>query len=252
MNGIEGIIRFFQSGGFFMYPLLFILAIGTAIIAERVIILLRSRVDAARLWAQLSPVVLSKNYDEALQMCSGSHANRPLYHVIKSGIQGIKAHKSREDVQGITDEALMEVMPRLEARLHYLPNLANVATLIGLLGTIMGLIEAFTAVAVADPAQKAALLAKGISVAMNTTAFGLVVAIPMMLIYTFLQAWTNRVIDRLDEYALKLVNVSGHLFQGQSVAASASAQSNGGTRHQEDLSRAASEAASVESLSHGK
>ncbi len=217
MSNVEGIIRFFQSGGVFMYPLMFILAIGTAIIAERTLILMRSRVDAAALWRKLSPSLAANQYDEALKACSGPRFNKPLHHVVNTGIQGMKAARSREEIQGMTDEAVMEVMPRLEARLHYLPNLANVATLVGLLGTIMGLIDAFTAVGAADPAQKAALLAKGISLAMNTTAFGLVVAIPLMLIYTFLQAWTNRSIDRLDEYALKLLNFSGKVLQGVSA-----------------------------------
>lgn len=209
MSNLEGIVRFFQSGGVFMYPLMFILALGTAIVVERVMILMRSRVDAVALWRKLSSNLDSKKFDEALKACSGPHFNKPLHHVMKTGIQGMQMARSREEIQGMTDEAVMEVMPRLEARLHYLPNLANVATLVGLLGTIMGLIDAFTAVGAADPAQKAALLAKGISLAMNTTAFGLVVAIPLMLIYTFLQAWTNRSIDRLDEYALKLLNFSG-------------------------------------------
>ncbi len=222
MNGIEGIIRFFQSGGIFMYPLLLILAIGTAIIAERVVILFRSRVDEKQVWKQLSPVLSSEKLDEALQSCLKGGQDRPLHYVLCRGIEGMKSQTSRESIQGITDEAMLEVTPRLEARLHYLPNLANVATLIGLLGTIMGLIEAFTAVAVADPSQKSALLAKGISVAMNTTAFGLLVAIPMMLIYTFLQAWTNRMIDRLDEYALKLVNLSSRIFQEQAISSAAS------------------------------
>lgn len=215
MSSVEGIIRFFQSGGVFMYPLMFILALGTAIIVERVMILMRSRVDATALWRKLSPNLASNQFEQALAACTGPAFNKPLHHVLSTGIKGIKSARSREEVQGMTDEAIMEVMPRLEARLHYLPNLANVATLVGLLGTIMGLIDAFTAVGAADPAQKAALLAKGISLAMNTTAFGLVVAIPLMLIYTFLQAWTNRSIDRLDEYALKLLNSSGQLQQGQ-------------------------------------
>lgn len=227
MSDVEGIIRFFQAGGFFMYPILGILAIGTAIVAERVIILLRSRVDGAVLWKKLSPALLSNHFDEALRTCAGPNLNRPLHHVLSAGIRGMKASRPREDIQGMTDEAVMEVMPRLEARLHYLPNLANVATLLGLLGTIMGLIDAFTAVGAADPAQKAALLAKGISVAMNTTAFGLVVAIPFMLIYTFLQAWTNRSIDCLDEYALKLTNLSGPLLQGRSSNFAAAANGTG-------------------------
>ncbi|MFQ5588562.1 MAG: MotA/TolQ/ExbB proton channel family protein [Nitrospiria bacterium] len=251
MTFIEGVTRFFQSGGFFMYPLLLILAIGTAIVAERVMILLRSRVEAKGLWRKLGPMLLSGKFDEGLKSCPSTGRGRPLHYVLSRGIQGMKTEQSREAVEGLTDEAVLEVMPRLEARLHYLPNLANVATLIGLLGTIMGLIEAFTAVAVADPAQKAALLAKGISVAMNTTAFGLVIAIPLMLIYTFLQAWTNRTIDRLDEYALKLVNLAGQVFQG-GPSDTASARANRETPHSEDRPWSVGGPEVVEGVAHGQ
>jgi len=249
MSSVEGVIRFFQSGGVFMYPLMFILAIGTAIVAERTLILMRSRVDAAALWRKLSPALAANKFDEALKVCSGPRFNKPLHHVVSTGIQGMKATRSREEIQGMTDEAVMEVMPRLEARLHYLPNLANVATLVGLLGTIMGLIDAFTAVGAADPAQKAALLAKGISLAMNTTAFGLVVAIPLMLIYTFLQAWTNRSIDRLDEYALKLLNFSGQLLQGGS---SNGRTGNGTVEAEGDHKWRLGQGEAVEGMGHAK
>ena len=125
---------------------------------------------------------------------------------------------TREDVQGGIDEAMTKVIPRVEARLHYLPNLANVATLLGLLGTIIGLIQDFTAVSMADPAQKASLLAQGISVAMNNTAFGLIIAIPTMLAYTFLQSRANRIIESLEEHALRLVNLAGQMAKSEAVS----------------------------------
>lgn len=209
MNMVVTLIQFYRDGGVFMYPLVGILAISTAIVLERFIILMRSDVNAQKLWNKISPDIRSLRLDEAARSCSGS--KRPLSHVIVAGIGGMKRSLSREGIQGTMDEATMEVMPRLEARLHYLPNLANVATLLGLLGTIIGLIQAFTAVAVADPSQKATLLAKGISMAMNTTAFGLVVAIPIMLIYSFLQVKTNRILESLDIYALKLLNLSSQV-----------------------------------------
>ena len=101
----------------------------------------------------------------------------------------------------------MEVIPPLERRTPYLPILANVATLMGLLGTILGVIQAFSAVSAAEPSQKAVLLAHGISVALNMTAFGLIVAIPLILFYAFLQSRTTRIIDELDQYTTKLANV---------------------------------------------
>lgn len=105
------------------------------------------------------------------------------------------------------EEGLLESLPKLEKRTHYLSTFANIATLTGLLGTIVGLIQAFTAVANADPSQKAELLSSSISVAMNTTAFGLIVAIPLMLLFTFLQTKTNEIIDHQEMVGVKFLNI---------------------------------------------
>lgn len=227
MNSLETIVRFFQTGGVFMIPILLVLAIGTAIVVERIITLARCRVNGERLWGQLGPFVQNRKLEEAARVCS--HSRAPLYHVLSAGVRGMNRSLSREEIQGTMDEAMMEVVPRLDARLHYLPNLANVATLLGLLGTIIGLIEAFTAVSLADPSQKAAMLAKGISMAMNTTAFGLIVAIPLMLIYTFLQTRTNRIINTLDEFGLKLLNLSGQVIRESTITERIPLRANGGT-----------------------
>lgn len=223
MNTMVILIQFYRDGGVFMYPLVGILAISTAIVLERFIVLMRSEVNEQKLWNEVSTDLRSSRLEEAARSCA--HSKKPLAHVIAAGIDGMKHSLSREGIQGTMDEAAMEVMPRLEARLHYLPNLANVATLLGLLGTIIGLIQAFTAVAVADPSQKATLLAKGISMAMNTTAFGLVVAIPIMLIFSFLQVKTNRILESLDIYALKLLNLSSQWETKKGVLSS-----NGGRK----------------------
>ena len=101
----------------------------------------------------------------------------------------------------------MEALPEVEQRTHYLATLANIATLLGLLGTIIGLIQAFTAVAGADPADKADLLSASTSVAMNTTAFGLIAAIPMLLMHSYLQSKTSRLVDNLEMAAVKCLNL---------------------------------------------
>lgn len=101
----------------------------------------------------------------------------------------------------------MEVMPDLEQRTHYLATFANIATLLGLLGTIIGLIQAFTAVAAADPAEKADLLSSSISVAMNTTAFGLIVAIPLILFHSYLVTKTARLIETIEMAGVKCLNL---------------------------------------------
>jgi biopolymer transport protein ExbB len=107
------------------------------------------------------------------------------------------------------EEGVMEAVPRLEKRTQYLATLANIATLLGLLGTIIGLIEAFSAVANADPSEKAALLSRSISVAMNTTAFGLIVAIPLVLCHALLQTKTLEIVDSLEMAGAKLLNLLG-------------------------------------------
>jgi len=216
MNSLASIVKFFQDGGVFMYPNLLILAIATAIVLERLVVLARSGTSGERLWGQLAPMVQARRMDEAVRTCTQSM--RPLYQVLAGGLRAMKGPFTREDVQGGIDEGMTKVVPRVEARLHYLPNLANVATLLGLLGTIIGLIQDFTAVSMADPAQKASLLAQGISVAMNNTAFGLIIAIPTMLAYTFLQSRANRIVENLEEYALRLANLAGQMAKSEALS----------------------------------
>jgi biopolymer transport protein ExbB/TolQ len=122
------------------------------------------------------------------------------------GLNRVRSARRREDVEQAMEESLMEVMPRLEKRTHYLATFANIATLLGLLGTIVGLISAFTAVANANPADKADMLSASISVAMNTTAFGLIVAIPLLLVHTLLQTKTTEIIDSLEMASVKFLN----------------------------------------------
>lgn len=207
MTSLAAVVKFFQDGGFFMYPNLLVLAVGTAIVLERMVVLARAGANGEKLWGQIASSIQARRMDDAVRTCTQSHA--PLHQVLAGGIRAMKGHFTREDVQGAIDEGMTKAIPRVEARLHYLPNLANVATLLGLLGTIIGLIQDFTAVSMADPAQKATLLAQGISVAMNNTAFGLVIAIPLMLVYAVLQSRANRIVETLEEYSLRLVNVAG-------------------------------------------
>ena len=133
---------------------------------------------------------------------SSSHASR----LVRSGMSTMSVSQQREDILASMQEASMECVPHLEKRTAYLATLANVATLLGLLGTIVGLIAAFTAVADADPATKATLLSQSISVAMNTTAFGLISAIPLLLIHALLQSKTAQVVDGLDIVCVKFIN----------------------------------------------
>lgn len=120
----------------------------------------------------------------------------------------------------------MEVMPRLEKRTQYLATLANIATLLGLLGTIIGLIAAFTAVASADPSQKASLLSQSISVAMNTTAFGLMSAIPLLLLHSILQTKTNEIIDSFEMAGIKVLNLINDGTGGRPASAPRASQND--------------------------
>ena len=209
MGIILGIIGFFKAGGLFMFPIMLILAIGTAIIIERFKFLKRTWTDGNVLWAKLEESIKSKRIDDAIRECSLSDAALP--KVLAAGLEKAKTVKlnrdSREELENHLEEAMLDVIPQLERRTHYLPTLANVSTLLGLLGTIIGLIQSFQSIAVADPSQKAFLLAQGVSVAMNTTAFGLIVAIPIMLCYSYIQSRTIKTVDALDAYSIKLVNL---------------------------------------------
>ncbi|MFQ5455759.1 MAG: MotA/TolQ/ExbB proton channel family protein [Nitrospirota bacterium] len=205
MDFVELLANFFKGGGIFMYPILLILSLGTAIIIEKMIYLLRSGANGNALWKEIRPFIISNKIDDAIKSCERS--NVPLYKMLRTGLVSAKDTESREDIESSLEETLLEVLPKLERRTHYLPALANVATLLGLLGTIIGLIQAFQAISVAEPSQRAAILAQGVSVAMNTTAFGLIVAIPIMLSYSFLQSRTVKIIDSLDEFSLKLINL---------------------------------------------
>jgi len=207
MNIINVIGNFFTEGGFFMYPVLFVAALGTAIVIERMIYITLSSADAESLWKQIRTALSDHRIDDAIKACQPG--KRPVQHVLLAGLRAAKPAGARELVQRSMEEAMLEVLPPLERRTPYLPILANVATLLGLLGTIIGVIEAFAAVSAADPSQKAVLLAHGISVALNMTAFGLMVAVPLILFYAFLQSRTTKIVDSIDQYSTKLANVFG-------------------------------------------
>lgn len=205
MDTINTIIRFFQEGGWFMYPIMVVLALGAAIAVERYVFLTRERSTNRREWNDLLPVLTNGDYQRAYNMTSQSTS--AISKILTYGLSRLGTSNKLEDVETAMEEGLMEITPRLEKRTHYLATFANIATLLGLLGTIIGLIQAFTAVASADPSQKADLLSSSISVAMNTTAFGLIVAIPLLLIYAVLQTKTTELVDSLEMAAVKFNNL---------------------------------------------
>jgi biopolymer transport protein ExbB len=197
-------VKFFQEGGLFMYPIAIVLALGLAIALERWLFLTMTTAKNKALWNTITPYLKSGNLAGAVQVTSKSEA--AIGQIMTYGLNRVRSARRREDVEQAMEESLMEVMPRLEKRTHYLATFANIATLLGLLGTIVGLISAFTAVASANPAEKADLLSASISVAMNTTAFGLIVAIPLLLVHTLLQTKTTEIVDSLEMASVKFLN----------------------------------------------
>ena len=202
---VETAITFIQDGGFFMYPILVVLALGLALSLERIIYLQATKAKNQKTWKDVYPLIAKGQFRQALDVVSNS--NTGMAKVIGYGLERAKTAKRHDDIELAMEEGLMEIIPRLEARTPYIGTFANIATLLGLLGTILGLISAFTAVASADPAQKADLLSASISVAMNTTAFGLIAAITMLLAFAFINAMAGKLVDSMEMASVKFVNV---------------------------------------------
>jgi len=198
------VVKFFQDGGPFMYPILIVLAIGLAITLERYLHLTVAKAKNRSMIAKLMPLVAKGEVASASKLAKNSTAT--VSHIFLQGMLHFKSARRRDDFEAAMDESIMEAIPRLEKRTHYLALFANIATLLGLLGTIIGLIKAFTAVAQVDPSMKAEILSTSISVAMNTTAFGLIVAIPLLFFYTVLQTKTTEIVDSLEMTVVKFVN----------------------------------------------
>ena len=201
-----------NSGGFmFMVALAIIAAVAVAIAAERsYYIIVRSNINASKFMAEIRKLVKAGDYERAMELCAAA-PTKALPRVISAGLKRV-AESDNVDfrtIQNSVDEGTLEVIPRLQERTGFLAMIANVSTLIGLMGTIWGLILAFRSVSVAgiDAAEKSRMLAAGISTAMNTTLFGLTIAIPAILIYTYLHNKTAKIIDEIDEHTVKLINL---------------------------------------------
>lgn len=207
MDFFSPVLRFFQNGGAFMYPILVVLVLGLAIAIERFIYLRRAHGESRNLWGRLLPLVNAGKYDEAEQLASSS--TTAIGRVLGYGIARSRGTTQREDVELAMEESLMEVTPQLERRTHYLATFANVATLLGLLGTIIGLIHGFAAVSDINPSQKQDQLSASVSIAMNCTAFGLMTAIPFLLIHAWLVSMTDELVDNLEMASVKFLNSLG-------------------------------------------
>jgi len=195
----------FHDGGLGMYPIAVALVFAITIVIERVFVLyFQSSIDKDAFLRGIKKHIYAGDLDKAISYCAGQKRT-PLVSVIKAGL--INVPKGDEDVQAAMDEATLRESPKIERRTGYLAMISNVATLLGLLGTIIGLIHCFGAVANANPADKATILSQGISEAMNCTAFGLSVAIPALVLYSVLQGRTQNMVDDINESAVGLLNL---------------------------------------------
>ncbi|KJS32543.1 MAG: flagellar motor protein MotA [Desulfatitalea sp. BRH_c12] len=202
--GFYSMVSFFHKGGLFMYPILFVFVAGMGIALERWFRLSRVRSVNRKMWDLLYPIMVKGDFDRARQLVGKDKST--ISQMLGMGLARQGAVRRREDIEIAMEESMMEIIPQLEKRTPYVALLSNIATLLGLLGTIMGLIEAFTAVANANPAEKADLLSASISVAMNTTAFGLMSAIPLLLLHAKLTSTTGQIVDSLEMASVKALN----------------------------------------------
>jgi biopolymer transport protein ExbB len=205
MDLFFSIVGFFVTGGPFMYPILLVFAVGSAIAVERYITLTRVTAKNQSVWSKVQSTLMGGDFDKAREMTSKDDS--AISRLLNMGLARQGAVRRREDIEIAMEEGMMEIIPQLEKRTPYVALASSIATLLGLLGTIMGLIQAFTAVANANPAEKADLLSASISVAMNTTAFGLMVAIPLLITHTVLTSKTGEIVDSLEMASVKALNV---------------------------------------------
>jgi biopolymer transport protein ExbB/TolQ len=204
MSFFDHVITFFREGGVFLYLLAAIFVVGVGIAIERFIFLTAETTSNRRLWNQVAPLIANGNFKQVVSITQKSSAS--IATALNYGIARIAGARRRDDIEKAMDESLLEVIPRIEKRTPYLQALANIGMLVGLLGTVIGLIAAFASIATANPAEKASLLAASISVAMNNTASGLFVAITLLLVHMFLEAKTTKLIDSLEIANVKFLN----------------------------------------------
>lgn len=205
MGTIETIVQFFQTGGTFMYPILIVFSFGVAICIERYLKLSGIGKVNKEVWDKVHPLLDEGDFNGARESIADNKST--VANLLSMGLSRQGSVRRRDDIEIAMEESMMEIIPTLEKRTPYIALFANICTLLGLLGTIMGLIEAFTAVANADPAEKADMLSASISVAMNTTAFGLMAAIPLLITHAMISSKTGEIIDSLEMASVKTLNI---------------------------------------------
>ena len=215
MNTFNTVVKFFVDCGAFLYPSLLMMSLGLAIAIERFVFLRKARSDNRKLWDKVLPMLQGGKFREVASVTASNDS--AIGKIVNNGLVRMQTARHREDIDNAMEEGMMEIVPRLEKRIHYIATFANTITLVGLLGTIIGLIKGFTAVAQVNPAEKAELLSASISVAMNNTAFALMVAIPFLLIHAFLQARASEIVDSLEAAKITFLNLVQRLAGEQNI-----------------------------------
>ena len=215
LSFLQWLAQFMISGGIFMWVILAVWVVGIAVAIERYKAYKNYYVDGTSFMDQVRKFVLNNQISDAIQYCSESKSL--LSHVLKNGLK--RAGAPKDQVLDALESTILEVVPQVEKRLAMVSLMSNVSTLFGLLGTIQGLIDSFSAVAGADAAEKAKLLAMGISVAMNTTALGLVSAISLMFVHSWLSGRAENMINQIEENSVKLIDIFGakKAYQSQNI-----------------------------------
>ena len=229
MDIYVGFMSFFIKGGVFMAPIALVGALALAIAVERYVTLTRLVVTNRKAWNDIEPAISNADFDAARQKTS--KGDTIVARLLGTGLARLGAVRKIDDIEKALRANLMEALPQLEKRTHYLATFANLATLLGLLGTVNGLIHAFTAVATANPAEKANLLAASISEAMTCTAFGLMVAVPLLFVHSFLQSKTSQLISSLETGAVKFLTIVADRQSAKAQARLDAAQAAQGGSH---------------------
>jgi biopolymer transport protein ExbB/TolQ len=205
MEILMKIAKFVNEGGTVEYLILGLLGLGLSVIFERVwFFFIKCRVNSKKLLADTTSLIRKEKIADARKLCSGT--GTPLGLILEAGIWKFEQTATPEEIKDALEEVALREVPRLQKRTHYLGLLANLCTLVGLLGTIFGLQEAFSALESADPSQKSKLLARGITLALNATALGLISAMICMSAFTWLGSKSNQLLEQIDETVLRLVN----------------------------------------------
>ena len=197
--------KFYQDGGFWMHAIALCAVLGAGVMIERFIFLFfRFNINGGQFFNQIQKLVMANNIDRAIKLCNAAD-KAALARVIKAGLT--RANKGEADIAAAIEEAILEVSPPITKRISMMAAIANIATLLGLLGTIFGMLDAFRAVADAPADQRSTALARGIGIAMNTTGFGLMVAIPLLAAHIFISSLAKKISDEIDLYAVSVENL---------------------------------------------